>query len=206
MSQKLQLDIPLILPEIPDVNDACVERLTANLAARPGIEKAHIVPAEGDKPALLCIHYDRETLSLGRIRDIAQAAGAAISERYGHVLWPVKGINHQRKARTVTTRLRTLRGVIEADANATGMVRVEFDREQISEREIFRALARMGAVLSLAPDDPQSANLHELKDLHVARLGIVKERTRLGSGQNMGVMRRVFCLRRSADHRELRPL
>jgi hypothetical protein len=26
------------------------------------------------------------------------------------------------------------------------------------------------------------------------------------SGQNMGVMRRVFCLRRSADHRELRPL
>jgi len=28
----------------------------------------------------------------------------------------------------------------------------------------------------------------------------------IGSGQNMGVMRRVFCLRRSADHRELRPL
>ena len=27
-----------------------------------------------------------------------------------------------------------------------------------------------------------------------------------GSGQNMGVMRRIFCLRRSADHRELRPL
>ena len=27
-----------------------------------------------------------------------------------------------------------------------------------------------------------------------------------GSGQNMGVMRGVFCLRRSADHRELRPL
>ena len=27
-----------------------------------------------------------------------------------------------------------------------------------------------------------------------------------GSGQNMGVMPRVFCLRRSADHRELRPL
>jgi len=27
-----------------------------------------------------------------------------------------------------------------------------------------------------------------------------------GSGQNMVVMRRVFCLRRSADHLELRPL
>lgn len=144
MPQKLQLDIPLILPEIPDATDACVDRLTSNLAARPGIEKAHVVPAEGDKPALLCIHYDPETLSLGRIRDIAQAAGAAIAERYGHVLWAVKGISHQRKARTVSERLRSLRGVLEADANAAGMVRVEFDREQVSEREIFRVLAKMG--------------------------------------------------------------
>ncbi|MEZ5688334.1 MAG: heavy metal translocating P-type ATPase [Caenibius sp.] len=174
MSQKLQLDIPLILPEIPDVNDACVERLTANLAARPGIEKAHIVPAEGDKPALLCIHYDRETLSLGRIRDIAQAAGAAISERYGHVLWPVKGITHQRKARTVSTRLRTLRGVIEADANAAGMVRVEFDREQISERQIFRVLARMGVsqtrrTLVYSPEDARSGDDLSTDDAKGAR-------------------------------------
>lgn len=34
----------------------------------------------------------------------------------------------------------------------------------------------------------------------------VANRNFTGSGQNMGVMRRVFCLRRSADHRELRPL
>ena len=34
----------------------------------------------------------------------------------------------------------------------------------------------------------------------------VDPRNTTGSGQNMGVMRRVFCLRRSADHRELRPL
>ncbi|ARS26414.1 heavy metal translocating P-type ATPase [Sphingomonas sp. C8-2] len=174
MSQKLQLDIPLILPDIPDANDACVERLTANLTARPGIGKAHILPAEGDEPALLCIHYDREILSLGRIRDIAQAAGAAIAERYGHVLWPVKGISHQRKARTVSTRLRTLPGVLEADANATGMVRVEFDREQISEREIFRVLARMGVrqtrrALVYSPEDTHAGHDHAdgAKDAHV---------------------------------------
>ena len=77
MTEQIQLDIPLVLPDIPDANDACVARLTSNLAARPGIEKAHIVPAEGDKPALLCIHYDPGILSLSRIRDIARGAGAA---------------------------------------------------------------------------------------------------------------------------------
>ena len=141
MTEQIQLDIPLVLPDIPDANDACVARLTSNLAARPGIEKAHIVPAEGDKPALLCIHYDPGILSLSRIRDIARGAGAALAERYGHALWPVKGIGHQRKARTVSEQLRALPGVLEADANAAGMVRVEFDREQVSEKDILGALS-----------------------------------------------------------------
>ena len=35
MTEQIQLDIPLVLPDIPDANDACVARLTSNLAARP---------------------------------------------------------------------------------------------------------------------------------------------------------------------------
>ncbi|AIT82370.1 MULTISPECIES: heavy metal translocating P-type ATPase [Sphingomonadaceae] len=143
MTEKLQLEIPLILPEIPDSSDGCVDRLTKNLIARPGIDQAHILAPEGDKPALLCIHYDPEAVSLSRIRDIARAAGAAIAERYGHVLWSVKGIGHQRKARAVGEQLRALPGVLEADANAAGMVRIEFDVERISERKLQDALAAM---------------------------------------------------------------
>ncbi|OJW73604.1 MAG: ATPase [Sphingomonadales bacterium 63-6] len=144
MTEQIQLDIPLILPDIPDANDACVARLTSNLAARPGIEKAHVVPAQGDKPALLCIHYDASLLSLSRIRDIAHGAGAALAERYGHVLWSVEGIGHERKARTVGAQLRVLPGVLEADANAAGLVRVEFDRQQVAESDILGALAKLG--------------------------------------------------------------
>lgn len=144
MTEQIQLDIPLILPDIPDANDACVGRLTSNLAARPGIGKAHVVPAEGDNPALLCIHYDASLLSLSRIRDIARGAGAALAERSGHVLWSVEGIGHQRKARTVSAQLRVLPGVLEADANAAGMVRVEFDRQQVAESDILGALAKLG--------------------------------------------------------------
>lgn len=72
-----------------------------------------------------------------------------------------------------------------------------------------RALARMGAVLSLAPDDPQSANLHELKDLHVARLGIVKERTRLrnrGQTQTNPVLKRQTAERLRMVERQIKEL
>lgn len=144
MPQKLQLDIPLILPGIPDANDACVDRLTANLASRSGVEKVHIVRANGDKPALLCIHYDPDILPLARIGEIVRAAGAIIAARYGHVLWNVDGIGHQRKARTVSEQLRVMPGVLEADANVAGMVRLEFDREQVSEQQMLGELAKLG--------------------------------------------------------------
>ena len=161
MTDQIQLEIPLILPDIPDADDACVVRLTADLSARAGIEKAHVVSAKGDKPALLCIHYDSDTLSLSRIRDIARSAGAAIAERYGHVLWPVSGIGHQRKARTVSEQLHAMSGVIEADANASGLVRVEFDRDQVSEKQIVDALSRLGVRRSAAaPGGAQAGNSH----------------------------------------------
>ena len=46
--KKLQLDIPLLLPEIPDEKDACVERLISTLEEKEGIEKAHV--KDGDPP------------------------------------------------------------------------------------------------------------------------------------------------------------
>ncbi len=143
MTEKLKLEIPLVLPDIPDENDGCVQRLTANLVARQGIDQTHVLAAEDDKPALLCIHYDPEIISLSRIRNIAQAAGAAIAERYGHLLWSVEGIGHQRKARSVGEQLRKLPGVLEAGANVAGTLRIEYDMQQISERELEEALARM---------------------------------------------------------------
>lgn len=42
-----------------------------------------------------------------------------------------------------------------------------------------RILARMGAALSLEPDAPVSEKICDLRDLQVARTGLVKERTRL---------------------------
>ena len=152
MPDPLRLDLPVLLPDAPDARDACVTRLTDALAATSGVERAHVVPAEGGRPAQLCLHYDPSAVALPRLRRTAEAAGARITSRYGHVLWPADGLGHQRRARTVTERLKQMSGVVEAEANATGPVRIEFDREATSEADLRRALAGLG--VTVRGDDP----------------------------------------------------
>ena len=162
MPDLLRLDLPVLLPEIPDARDACVVRLTDELAATEGIERAHVLPAENGRPAQLCLHYDPAAVALPRIRRAAERAGARLTGRYGHVVWEVKGLGHQRRARTVSERLQRVVGVVEAEANASGPVRIEFDREATDEETLRHELAEMGVtVTSPVPRDPVAADTHE---------------------------------------------
>ena len=157
MAAKFALEIPIVLPQIPDESDACVQRLTAELAGRSGIEEAHVVLATPGQPARLCVHYDPELLSLSRIRELVQAAGARLTERFGHLLWELEGVGHQRRARTISERLREIPGILEAEANAAGLLRVEFDREQTSEAAIVQELTQLGVRQTGDADKPTAA-------------------------------------------------
>lgn len=143
MSSHLRLDIPVLLPDVPDAADACVSRLTGDLLARQGIEKAHVIGAEGVEPAKLCIHFDPEAISLARIRELAEASGARLTERFGHLTWGVSGIGHERRARTVEGKLRSIPGVVEAEAISTGKIHVEFDRQSVTETILETALGAL---------------------------------------------------------------
>ena len=156
MAQKLQLDLPVLLPDVPDARDACVRRLTDSLESEAGVERVHVLPAQDDAPARLCIHYDPDQLALPRIRQRARRAGAAITDHYGHVLWEAEGLRHQRRARTVAERLRRTSGVVEAEANATGPIRIEFDREATNEADLRRVLREMGVTVT-AQEPPEEA-------------------------------------------------
>ncbi len=144
MANKLRLDIPLVLPQIADAQDAIVQRLIDDLQGREGIDKVHVRTAHDDAPAQLCIHHDPELLPLTRIREIVHAAGAQITERFAHVLWQTEGIGHARRARTVTDMLRELPGVLDAETSATGLIHVDFDRKTITEQAILKALSDAG--------------------------------------------------------------
>ena len=143
MPDPLRLDLDVLLPDALH-GDACAARLTDELATIDGIERAHVVPAGDGGPAQLCLHYNAEAVSVPRLRRAAERTGARLTERYGHVVWPADGLFRQRRARTVAEHLRKLPGVVEAEANATGPVRVEFDREQTTEVDLRRALADLG--------------------------------------------------------------
>ncbi len=165
MPEPLRLDLPILLPDAPSARDACAARLTDALAATAGVERAHVVEGESGGPAQLCLHYDPAVVALPRLRRAAEAAGTRITERYGHVLWGADGIGHQRRARTVAERLRQRPGVVEAEANATGPVRIEFDRQATSEAALRQALADLGVTVTSAPaevdalsDDPPAVD------------------------------------------------
>ena len=141
MSDSLRIDIPLLLPDVPDAADRCVQRLLSELSGREGVDKVHVLEAAGSGTAQLCIHFDQSILSLQRIRQLVDAAGAKVAERFGHVTWTID-VPHARRARTLADLLRAVPGVLEATVSASGAARIEFDRSVTSEEQVKRELER----------------------------------------------------------------
>lgn len=143
MADKLKFDVPLVLPEVHDAADLCVERLLAVLKARDGVDDAHIAKSNGDTP-VLCVHFNPGTLSLPQVRSIVEAAGADISARFSHVVWELGQTFSARQANRISDQLAKTPGVLEAGVSPAGVVRVEFDRTLIDEPAVRAALQRLG--------------------------------------------------------------
>lgn len=142
--KKLQIKIPLLLPEVPDEKDQCVEKLIERLKNKQGLEKVHIADETDNGVPQLCFHYDPELISIDRIQSLAEQTGAEINEKFGHKLIEVEGIRHTRHARHVERDLRDIAGIMEVSVSASGMVRVEYDTAKTDEAEILKALRKDG--------------------------------------------------------------
>ena len=135
---KLSLNLPVLLPEVPDARDRCVDRLLEALRAEPAIDAAHL--KEGSPPEV-CIHYDPDQLALEKVEALAKRAGAQLTRRYRHLLLDVTGIRHQRHARQVGERIAKTAGITEAVVSGAGVARIEYDAEAIDEAGVRRAVA-----------------------------------------------------------------
>ncbi|WP_337175086.1 heavy metal translocating P-type ATPase [Paludisphaera sp.] len=134
------IDLPILLPDVPDEHDACVKRLEVLLRGCPGVGQAHVRMNEAGKP-VLCLHYDPDVVALAQVERLARTAGADVTERVGHVLLPIHLVAGEDAARRVEADLRRLDGVLSASVSLPAQVaRVEFDRAKVSRDKIIVAL------------------------------------------------------------------
>jgi len=142
MVEKLTLDLSLVLPDVPDERDACVGRLTELLQAE-GMERVHVVREDGS--ARLCLHYDPERFSVSRVRELAQAAGAKLGNRYRHESLRIDGMDCPTCATVIEHALQRTDGVLEASVSyAAERLRVEFNSEKIARTAIVRRIEAFG--------------------------------------------------------------
>ena len=152
--KKVTIDLPVILPDVPDTDDPCVSRLIGALENREGITYAH-VKLDGKNEFVLCVHFNPDVITLQRIKNIARVIGAQLNDQFGHLMVEVEGIRYQRRSRSITDRIKKLKGVVDAYAAATGWVRIEFNREMTSKVDLMKAIKEMGLTIKRRKNDLQ---------------------------------------------------
>ena len=139
-----------------------MQRLVDLVAGTPGVVLAHIndrtVDEGRDTPggeligAKLCLHYDPRQVSLAELEAKTRAAGAEITNQYGHALLPFDAIESEDAAPWIEHDLRSEPGVLAASVNLAAQVaRVEFDRRLTSVDRVDRALRELLG-LRVAPE------------------------------------------------------
>ena len=161
MSEKLALELSIVLPGVPDERDACVQRLTDMLQAQ-GLEKVHVVRHDGH--ADLCLHYDPGRFGMPQVRSMAEAAGAKLGERYQHELMRIDGMDCPTCATVIEHALHRLNGVMEAAVSyAAERMRLEYDTDKVSRKAIVQRLEALGySVLEPQHKSPWHVEYREL--------------------------------------------
>jgi len=143
MEKTIELEIPLLLPDVKDEQDECLNRLEASLQNQKGILRAHL---ERDKsPVDLCLHYDPNQLTLEQVRRMAERAGAGIANRYHHLFTPIEGMDCSDCVTVIEHSLGRMDGVLAVNVNyAAASLRVEYDKHQIDRPAIEKRVQSLG--------------------------------------------------------------
>ncbi len=146
-SERVRLELPLVLPEVDQAHDPCVGRLIGLLTGRPGVEHVHIKTQEGSPP-LLCLHYDPALITVSRLRELVSAVGAQLTEKFAHFVGCAPVPLHARSARLFSQRLRQVPGVLEAEVSASGRIRIEYERAAVARTKLEDLVRALGAELT----------------------------------------------------------
>jgi Cd2+/Zn2+-exporting ATPase len=142
--EKIKIDLDLLLPEIPDERDACVQRIITMMQNHKGIAKAHLLPGNEKDEAKLCFHFDPDEISLEQIQAYAREAGAAITKQYGHLIVEVEKIREMMEAGVVEGQLKKVPALVDVSVSATGNIRIEYDQTLIDKEGVLKEIRQQG--------------------------------------------------------------
>lgn len=148
--QKTEIKLHILLPEVPDERDECVQRIIAVMQRDKGVEKAHVV--WNGHEANLCFHYNPDIISIDQIQALAHEAGATILQQFGHLLIEVEAFRNLNEATGVEHELRMLPGMVSVSVSAAGFIRVEYDQKQTNKQIIMGVLDKNGLAVTSAED------------------------------------------------------
>ncbi|MFQ5596070.1 MAG: HAD-IC family P-type ATPase, partial [Anaerolineae bacterium] len=139
----LQLEIPVLLPEVEDERDQCVARLQEQLSQRKGVSRIHVDRKDGE--ACLCIHYDADLVALSQVQRWAEQAGAQVTERYRHARVRITDMDCADCACSIEHILGRQDGLLDVSVNyAAEKMWVEYDTTALDHDAIIRRVQDIG--------------------------------------------------------------
>lgn len=143
MEDKLQLNLPFLLPETNGECARCAERLKKRISEHKGIEKVHLKEIDGQ--SVLCLHYDPHLVSLSTVQRVAEEAGTQISGQYRHENFHIIGMDCTDCARSIEHIISHIPGIIDVSVSyAAEKMRVDYATTIISHKELVQRIKWMG--------------------------------------------------------------
>ncbi|MCD4751778.1 MAG: heavy metal translocating P-type ATPase [Anaerolineaceae bacterium] len=138
----VEIEIPLLLPEIENDEDDCLIRLQDGLRNHRGISHVHL--QRDVTPVALCVHFNPNLVSLKSVRKLAQKAGSTLSNRYRHERISFRGMDDADEASILRRKLEKLPGMLHADVNyAAGLAFIAYDTKILRPKVIARVMSEM---------------------------------------------------------------
>lgn len=143
MSSTIELDLAVLLPDAPDEEDACVDRLKTRISQNRGVSYVHLHKTDGRSS--VCVHYDPDVISIEDIRSEAEMAGADITDRYRHEVLRVSDMDCEDCAASIEHILGRTDGVLNVSVNyAAERMRVEYDSTRLTHKALVRRVQKLG--------------------------------------------------------------
>jgi len=143
LEKTIQIELPVLLPDIPDEEDQCVRRLIDRVQKQRGIQKAHL--EQKDRQTYFCFHYDPNLTALRNVKHMAKDEGAKLTQRYQHESFWIRNMDCADCAVSIEHIIGRMPGIIAVSVSyAAEKMRVEYDRSQIHRRQIIAKIRQLG--------------------------------------------------------------